>query len=290
MWVDKQANLSVAWQLLATDRLATDMKPSLDLSPLAGEMLKPKELIEVRGVGAFTLEDRRIYNALVHNAWGAKLGEAGHLFELETGPLRAIVGDNQRLKKSLRKLQTTLVETNTGERWRSVQLLGSVELSTTSNSGVLTYSFDPMLALLLKDSTVFAKLDLEVMRSFRSKFAFALYEAISRRIRMRAFMEELSLDALRELLGVEKGKLTTYSNLNKFAIQPAIDEVNAITPYTVSIVPKKQGRKVIGFVMGWSTKDENGLKEAYAEMNRHSVGRRSRLDNDIEQLNVGEQQ
>jgi plasmid replication initiation protein len=266
------------------------MKSALELTPNDGEMLKPKELIEVRGVGTFTLEDRRIYNALVHNAWGAKLGEAGHLFEIETGPLRAIVGDNQRLKKSLRKLQTTLVETNDGERWRSVQLLGSVEISTTSNRGVLTYSFSPMLALLLKDSTIFAKLDLEVMRSFRSKFAFSLYEAISRRIRMRSFMEDLTIEGLRELLGVETGKLTTYSNLNKFAIQPAIDEVNAITPYTVSIVHKKKGRKVVSFIMGWSTKDENGLKEAYVEMNRHSTGRRSRIDNDVEQLNVGEQQ
>ncbi|NRQ27743.1 hypothetical protein XMG7_003226 [Aliiroseovarius sp. xm-g-7] len=42
--------------------------------------------------------------------------------------------------------------------------------------------------------------------------------------------------------------------------------------------------------MGWSVKHENQLKEAYAEMNKHSAGRKARLDNDIEQLNVGEQQ
>lgn len=265
------------------------MKKSLDLTPLPGEMLKPKELIEVRGIGKFTLEDRRIYNALVHNAWGPALGTSGRTFEIDTGELRAIVGDNQRLKRSLRKLQTTLVETDDGNRWRSVQLLGSIDLLTTSNKGKLEYSFDPMLAVLLKDSTIFAKLDLEVMRSFRSKYAFSLYEAVSRRIRMKMFMEELSVEGMRELLGVEDGKLTTYSNLNKFAIQPALEEVNAITPYTVNILPRKKGRKVVSFLMGWNAKGEEQLKEAYSELHKHSAGRKARLVNEVDQLNVGEQ-
>lgn len=265
------------------------MRSSLELSPFEGEMLKPKELIEVRGIGKFTLEDRRVYNALVHNAWGPKLGEAGHTFEINTGELRSIVGDNQRLKRSLRKLQTTIVETNSAERWRSVQLLGAVDLTTTSNRGTLLYRFDPMLAVLLKDSTIFAKLDLEVMRSFRSKYAFSLYEAIARRIRMKKFIEEFSINGMRDLLGVEENKLTTYSNLNKFAITPALDEVNAITPYKVSIVPKKNGRKVISFLMGWENKSRDQLQEAYSELQKHSTGRRSRLTNDIDLINVGEQ-
>jgi hypothetical protein len=41
--------------------------------------------------------------------------------------------------------------------------------------------------------------------------------------------------------------------------------------------------------MGWSVKHESGLKEAYAELHKHSVGRKARLDKDVEQLNVGEQ-
>lgn len=146
-----------------------------------------------------------------------------------------------------------------------------------------------MLAVLLKDSTIFAKLDLEVMRSFRSKYAFSLYEAIARRIRMKKFIEEFSINGMRDLLGVEENKLTTYSNLNKFAITPALDEVNAITPYKVSIVPKKNGRKVISFLMGWENKSRDQLQEAYSELQKHSTGRRSRLTNDIDLINVGEQ-
>lgn len=257
---------------------------TLELTPLPGEMLKPKELIEVRGTGKFTLEDRRIFNALIENAWGPKMGQPGVTFEIATGELRKLVGDNQRLRRSLEVLMTTLVEVEEGNRWRASQLLGPSELDTTVNSGVVRYSFPQMLAELIKDSTIFAKLDLEVMKSFRSKYAFSLYEALARRVRLRKFMETLSVEDLREILGVEKSKLATYGNLNKYAIEPAVAEVNAITPYTVNILPQKKGRKVIGFVMGWDVKTEEQLQVAYAEMNKHSSGRQARSSGDAEAL------
>jgi hypothetical protein len=60
--------------------------------------------------------------------------------------------------------------------------------------------------------------------------------------------------------------------------------VNAITPYTVSIVPKKQGRKVVSFIMGWEVKTEEQLQAAYTEMNRHSAGRKARVTSTEEQV------
>jgi len=267
------------------------MRKALELTPMSGEMLKPKELIELHNTGALTLQDRRVFNILVQNAWGPKLGDSQHWFEIGTGELREGTDRNKRLKDTIERLMQTIcvVVDDNGEFETRTPLLSSNKLQIDTNRGVFRYKFTDELCSLLKDSTIFAKLDLEVMRSFRSKYAFSLYEAISRRVRMKKFTEELTLNEMRELLGVENNKLTTYSNLHKFAIQPALDEVNAITPYNVSIVPKKKGRKVVSFIMGWSVKHENQLKEAYAEMNKHSAGRKARLDNDIEQLNVGEQ-
>ena len=40
---------------------------------------------------------------------------------------------------------------------------------------------------------------------------------------------DLYIDGSREMLGVEDGKLNTYFNLRTKAIEPAVDEVNAIT-------------------------------------------------------------
>jgi plasmid replication initiation protein len=81
---------------------------------------------------------------------------------------------------------------------------------------------------------------------------------------------------------VEDGKLTTYKNLNLRAIQPALIEVNAMSDFQVSIEPKKTGRSVAGFLMGWNMKGTTGRIEAQKERGRPSVGRRSRQNSSTE--------
>jgi hypothetical protein len=268
------------------------MKRTIELTPMSGEMLKPKELIELRHTGALTLQDRRVFNTLVENAWGPKLGVAGHWFEISTGDLRDDTDRNKRLQETIERLMQTIVlavenDENGEPLWEHrTPLISSNSLVVGPNNGVFRYKFTEELSALLKDSTIFAKLDLATMRSFRSKYAFSLYEAIARRIRMKAFMEELSLEDLRELLGVEKGKLDAYKNLNKFAIQPALVEVNSISDFAVSITPKKKGNKVVSFLMGWNVKDEAGKVAAYAERQRHSAGRGARTNDSVDVINT----
>lgn len=91
------------------------------------------------------------------------------------------------------------------------------------------------------------------------------------------FSEVLDLTTLREILGVEVGKLKTYGNLNQFAIKPALLEVNALAEFEVTITPEKTGRRVTGVRLGWSVKDISGRKAAYAELQRPRVGRAARI-------------
>lgn len=256
------------------------MLPALkttDLKPFDGQMIKPNELIEIKGTGPLTLADRRIFNVLLNNAWGKDIVKHQHVFTIKTSNLKYEDQNNQRLKRCLRRLQQTLViaAQSNGDEVVS-QLLGSTRVKP---NGDMQYSFPVDLAELLKDSSVFAKLDLEVMKSFSSKYAFALYEAVSRRINLKHKMtEKLDIDDIREMLGVEDGKLSSYRNLRLKAIEPAVTEVNAITPYHVTILPKNKGRKVIGFIMGWGIKDVEGMKRAYKELQQPKIGRRARID------------
>lgn len=247
-------------------------------------MLKPKELIELRGTGPLTLQDRRVYNILIEHAYGPELGIPGHWFEIETARLRDATDRNNRLDLSITRLMQTLCVVVNEDKTEElkVQLLGATVLKTTSNAGTLRFKIPEDLAELLKDSTIFAKLDIEVMRGFSSKYAFALYEAVARRVRMKRFTEDFTMEEMRELLGVEASKLTTYRNLNVRAIQPALTEVNAISPYQVGIEPRYQGRKVIGFCMGWNIKNTEAQKEAARELQRPLVGRTARLKGTVE--------
>lgn len=250
-------------------------KKTHELTAYESEMIKPNELIEIRGSGALTLQDRRVFNLLLNNAWGKSIIVAGEEFSIATSQLKAAGQNNQNLQRSIRKLMTTVIVTVRADGTNiETQLLGSRSITT---AGIMTYSFPNHLTGVLKDSSVFAKLDLEVMRSFSSKYAFALYEAIARRINLKhKFNEYLDIEDMRDLLGVESGKLDAYRNLRIKAVEPAVAEVNAITPYHVTITPESKGRKVVGFKMFWHVKDKAGLVQSYKELQAAKVGRSAR--------------
>ena len=250
-------------------------KKTYEISGYESEMIKPYELIEIKGAGALTLQDRRVFNLLLNNAWGKTIVIAGEEFSIATSQLKAKGQNNQNLRKSIRKLMQTVIVTVRADGANiETQLLGSRIITT---AGIMTYSFPNHLTDVLKDSSVFAKLDLEVMRLFSSKYAFALYEAIARRINLKhKFNEELNIEEMRTLLGVEAGKLSAYRNLRIRAIEPAVAEVNEISPYGVTITPMSKGRKVTGFKLYWHVKDKQGLIQSYKELQSAKVGRTTR--------------
>lgn len=260
------------------------MIKTLEQKPALGEMLKPAELIELRGIGPLTLQDRRVFNLLIDNAWHKGIASPEKEFTISTALLKPPNDTTARVADTVERLMRTIVRTRDADGGETrLQLLSTNTIRTTANGGTLSYSFPRRLAELLADSTIFAKLDLQVMRSFSSKYAFSLYEQVARRANLRwKFTEEFDIDGMRELLGVEAGKLDLFKNLQRKAVEPAVTEVNAISPYLVTIAPKRAGRKVIGFVMSWALKDVAGMKEAYNELQRPRMGRKERLDGTAE--------
>ncbi len=260
---------------------------TLDVRPGHGEMIKPAELIDISGVGALKLCARRLYNKLVAHAFGSEMAIAGHEWTIELWELRGTHRSNEHIEDSILALMKTVVTVRLSDGSTTrVQLLGGNNLADKSRArGTFTYSFDRRLAGLLANSTVFGKLELKVMMAFGTKYGLALYEAIARRVRLEhKFSEEWSLDELRDVLGVPEGKLTTYGNLNKIAIRPALAEVNALAMFGVKMVPRKEGRKVVGVSVGWWQKDVEAMQEAYAEVERPKVGRKARIAGEVEDV------
>ena len=134
---------------------------TLDVKPGPHEMIKPAALIDVSGHSQLTLSDKRVYNALVANAFGPAMGERGREFQIRTADLRGTHKGNERLKDSIERLMKTIVRVRLADgQTRRVQLLGANDMYDDERpDGVLTYSFDPKLVGLLKNSTVFGKLE-----------------------------------------------------------------------------------------------------------------------------------
>lgn len=269
------------------NRPKANFKRTLEIVPNAGEMIKPGELVEVKGSASLTLADRRLFNILLHNAFGPHLAIEGRSFEIPMADIRDTHDSNDRLVQSIEALMKTIVTIARpdGSTTR-VQLIGENNMADPKRRhGMLTYSIPPALAVLLRDSTVFAKLETEVLRAFTSKYALALYEAVARRVRLQhKFTERFDLDDFRELLGVEHDKLTTFGNLNQFAIKPALLEVNALSDFVVTVAPEKTGRRVTGVIIGWSAKGIDEKQAAYAELQRPKVGRRARITGTVETM------
>lgn len=260
---------------------------TIDLTPHPGEIIKPAELIDISGADNLSLSARRIYNRLVENAFGPDMATVGHEWTISLSELRQGRHDNERIQDSIIALMKTVVTVKLSNgNTRRVQLLGGNDMGEEDRArGVLTYSFDPKLVALLKNSTVFGKIEIAVMMAFSTKYSLALYEAVARRARLKhKFSEKFTLEEFRDLLGVPKGKLSTFGNLNKYAIKPAVTEINALATFGVQIMPTKTGRKVTGCLVGWWLKDEEELRNAFTELQRHRAGRKARIEGTVEDI------
>jgi hypothetical protein len=257
-----------------------------DIAPRPGEMIKPGEIIGIPGMEGWSLADRRTWNLLLVNAWGERLENPTADFEIALRELRGLHDSNDRVRESLRKLQTTLIAARMPDgKTRTVQMLGGCDIDDDDRTdGVLKYDFHRKLVPLLRRSEIYARMETKVVSAFTSKYSLALYEAISLRINLRRSMEEIDIETLRQWLGVERGKLGEWYDLNRKAIAPAVQEVNALSPYEVEIRPVKRGRKTERVVVTWAKKEPFSPAEQAAarEVNRARVGRSARINDAVE--------
>jgi plasmid replication initiation protein len=90
--------------------------------------------------------------------------------------------------------------------------------------------------------------------------------------------DEFTPDELRKMLGVPRGKLKEFSHFRQKVLIPAVEEVNAFSPFMVQLDAVRHGRKVVKLRLIWFPKDEQGLKAAYCEVQRHKAGRKARIN------------
>jgi hypothetical protein len=243
-------------------------------------IVKPGELIDIVEMTPLTLHDRRIYNLLILNAWESISEAKEH--RIHKRDLRGSHNVNERVSESLMRLMAAVaqvqVERDDGETYtRRVQLLGMTEESAKGD-GLLYYSFPAAVRAIIRESTQWARLEKEIMFSFASKYALALYEMVQKRINLKyKTSEEFTLERFRGLLGVEPGKHREFKNLNLRAIQPAVLEVNGLASYGCMVEPIYTGRKVTSVRLSWWAKNIDEKKAAFREVKFSRVGRRARL-------------
>jgi hypothetical protein len=260
----------------------------LDPNDPTGSMVKPAELVDVVELTPLTLVDRRSYNLLIAHAWDRIDEDVEHA--IPKSVLRGTHESNDRLVDTIRRLMAAQVEVRIirdGKRYlQSIHLLGTVARpEDEEEDGNVYYRFPAELREIIRQSSIFARLQTEVMFCFSSKYALALWEMVQKRGNLKhKNTDEFTPDELRKMLGVPHGRLHDFSSFRRFVLLPAVEEVNALSSHMVQLDAIRHGRKVVKLRLIWFAKDEQGLKAAYTEVQRHKTGRSARLAGTVERL------
>lgn len=198
--------------------------------------------------------ERRAYNSLLYLARPSMQRGADHI--IDTSRLMVMVGCTANNRDHLIGTVIGLVgrtvtynvfgkDTRDEEVWRMTSVL-LADAGFTADKSQLRYSFPNSIVDLLKHPSLYARINLAVQRKMRRAGAMALYEfyldTLGGRRRDTEFTMDLS--ALRLLLGAT-AKFEQFKELRRYVIDPAHEEINAVSDLRVSVVQMvRKGRAV----------------------------------------------
>jgi hypothetical protein len=267
---------------------------TVDQKPTSEDFAKARELIEARGTGSLSLQDRRVVNLLYKNAGTRLCDDVDHVISIKE--LRGTHKGGERVKDSIIRLQTTLVRVPTVDKngkpaTKRVAILSDTATTDDEDdpNGQVVYLFSRGMREIIKDSTLWGRVRTAVVFAFTSKYSVSLYELVTARINLEHVLEEeFSLRDIRALLGVPEDKLLRMPDLLRNCINVAVAEVNGMADFGVKVEPVRKGGKlrgkVTGFRVSWWRKNAQQLQEAYKEIKQPKVGRIARLTGKVEKL------
>lgn len=226
-----------------------------------------------------SLQALKLQDVLMKNAGGKIAEDTWHSLPLATfkqvqGFRNLTHDDVVRLFEELRGV--TMRHVNYAEGHTAVYgmiAVGRVDMD--EGNGRLRYKFDDEFRMVVEQSNIYAVLDYRAGLAMASRYAHRLHEMIALRAGRDKQIERFTVEDLRARLGVQTGKLDTWSDLRKYALDRAIEEVNQSSRFVVSYrITKRERRATTEIELAWEVKpDQDDTKREQAA---HSVARKGR--------------
>lgn len=148
---------------------------------------------------------------------------------------------------------------------------------------VISWYFSRMFTRMAAASDHWAILDRQTAFRLKSRYSMLLFQHISSLVNLdHVTSKTFTVAELRAVLGVEPEKHKRFAELNRWAIQPAIEEISTESRFVLTATPRKTGRTVTSITIAWADKPSEDRKALKAEMDRHSVGRKARRNGTAE--------
>jgi hypothetical protein len=222
------------------------------------------EIALCRCVGAYTETDRKLWATLVALAWDdlgkksiheANARDIARLFQ----QLKGARNGTAWVMESARRLLASRLDWEDEEEEGSAVLLAGLRIKKVS--GAIFYQFSDFLIEKLLDNKRFSRLRLHFMIGLSGKYSVSLYIILEAAANLRHPVVEIRIDELRDRLSVPVGKLKLWGDLYRFAIAPAIKQINdnpAAAGFSVECETIKRGRAFVA-VRFTITKSETRL-------------------------------
>lgn len=209
-----------------------------------------QEVALTRCLGPYTEIDRKLWATLVALAWDDLAKKRVH--EVNARDIARLFRDlkggehgSAWVMASARRLLASRLDWEDEEEEGAVSLLAGLRIKKVSGS--IFYAFSDFLIEKLLDNKQFSRLRLHFMIGLSGKYSVTLYMLLESAANMRYPVVEMPLGELRQVLSVPDGKLARWVDLNRFAIEPAVKQINdnaLAAGFSVEVQTIMRGRKV----------------------------------------------
>ena len=260
-------------------------RPNPDVIIAAGELVD----MRFKSGGVMSLRAAKLFCLLVQQAGVAIADDKQHAVPY------AVINETfhksrDELVEAIEELHSTTISVHLTSRkgrsyTKSGPILSDVERDDDDQlDAEIRFEFSPTLRRVIADSTHWAAISRRAVLAFESKYSLRLYMYLSLRAGLRKTSEDLTIEDMREILGVPNGALTRWFDFRRFALDNAIAEINHLAGFRSGYTPIKRGRKVAGITLSWGRKAGEELIDAAKELERHRTGRTARREDKVEAI------
>ncbi|MCD6048497.1 MAG: hypothetical protein K0S08_2144 [Gammaproteobacteria bacterium] len=188
-----------------------------------------------------TLADRRLYNYLLHHAIHEikKKLKFNVKFEELKGVYTIGLPLEDRLKESLRRLLRTLIEFEpTPGQWVVFPLLEHAKVEENK----LYYAYSPYCQQIFTDPFTLERCLIQA--HFQQKYSNLLYEILAGAFYAGLSSFSIEVPDLRSRLKISETKLPNFGDFDRFALSPALTEMNTYASFAVKFHTQRRGMKV----------------------------------------------
>jgi Initiator Replication protein len=215
-------------------------------------IIKNNFLIETSGKIDFL--GIKLFNSLFHFAYNEIHDKEKH--KITYSEIKKYLGYQNKIninqtRKALNSLLSFVIQWDIFDEKSGETLMGGSALISGYNmeKGFCEFSFSPYLRERLLVDILYTKINLKLQNQFSGKYSLRMYELAKEFYRQKEGVGEtkfITIDSLRNFLGVADGKYADFRVFNQKVLFPTVDEINKLSDVNVDLVFEKQGAKVVG--------------------------------------------